>query len=112
MKRIMLALLIGCAPPTSLSSVTELPPTLEVENSSIDTYKIYSNGNRVGTVMPGRTECIKLRAPEDVIITVSAVGGDSYNAPKINVRESRFWRMVISMNPRIDIYTLSPSTPC
>ena len=92
-------------------------PTLLVVNQGIDVIRIYEGGRRIGTVYPGRSECILLRNHQTMReLSFGYLAGrasDRWYAAQTDFRQGQHWTWNINSNlhtfSEIDIY---PTTKC
>lgn len=90
--------------------------TVLVENTGIAAVAIYASDDpaRLGTVMPGRSQCIDLRSPTSVqhLIARPVGGGQDTVSPRFEVRPGEGWEWRVGTNPAIDGLSLVPRSQC
>ena len=90
--------------------------TLIVVNTGIDALAIYASGlsARVGTVMPGSMQCIRI--PDSLVtqrLTAEPVGGGQpIVSPSFELRPGDGWSWSIGMNQVANRLSLTPSRQC
>lgn len=107
-----LAVLLACG--TSLA-YREPASTLRVSNYGLESAAVFFEQRRLGTVPPGQTECIELRALPDggtVQLWWKQIAKDAVAMPPAAFSQHPGWSMVITTQPRYEVFSLQPAEPC
>lgn len=125
--RALIRALILCALALALAvcSGREGPPqapspesraTVQIENDGLAAVAVYESGRsaRLGTVMPGQTECLELSegSGDRRLVARPVGGGESAVSPAFEPADGDGWSWKLATTPRLDGISLVRSEPC
>lgn len=87
----LLASLLGCT--SAIQEVKVRPNTLLVVNETFDQVAVYGPGQRLGTVMSGRRECMRLpMQSQNIVLQGKPLGGGKIRvSPELDPYRSWVW---------------------
>lgn len=110
------SLLPGPDRPDALSGFAAGSATVAVENDGLAAIAVYSTHTeaRLGTVMPGQTECLSLTdtSQQQQLVARPVGGGESTVSPTFSADPGKGWSWRIGTTPDFDRLSLERSEIC
>lgn len=105
----------GPSPPNGYQN--EADPTVRVHNDGLAAVAVYEQGRsvRLGTVMPGQTECLEMdNASQERkrLIARPVGGGEATVSPAFDTDRGQGWSWSLANTPRLDRISLERAEPC
>ena len=106
-----LLLLVACSTAVVRPRQQYDAPTLLVVNGSMEPLRIYDGLRLLGTIYPGRTECLTLWS-ESTNYLLFRQPSTTEHGPEFTPVTGEGWEVRIHHRLRMDVLSLQPAEPC